>query len=232
MKVSFIIPFHNEGERLNDVIDVISKVKNIDKIILVDDGSSTFTAKRGISGANKFKNDKIEYLKLSRNIGKAGAIWEGLKKTRSDYIFLCDGDVRGLKAEEIERAIEAIINNETLDMIILRRMKAKLESQWIRADTIFSGERILRRSDLMDVYETNPTGYQIEIAINTYMIKNKKNVYWMPSSGVNVFKRDKVGLIEGTIKEQTMHLSMMRYAGFLNYLKQTLFFCRKEFKKF
>ena len=114
-------------------------------------------------------------------------------------------------------------------MIILRRVNAKLESKWIRADTVFSGERILKHKDLWEVFKTNPQGYQIEIAINKYMMDNKKKVYWMPSSGVNVFKRDKLGSrLEGTIKEQSMHLNMMKFAGFFAYWKQVFFFCKNQ----
>ncbi len=216
-----IISTYNEGERLLVVLNEITKVKNLKEIIVVDDGSEENL---------KFEtlNPKLKYLKFKKNLGKAGAIWEGLKHTSSDYILTVDADLQHLNPKEIENAIEKITNSPAIDMIILKRINGTLESQWIRADTIFSGERILRKSDLLEIFKTKPKGFQIEIAINKYMMDNHKKVFWMPSSGMNVIKRDKIGWLKGTIDEQKMHLSMMKYAGFLNYLKQTIFFCRKR----
>jgi hypothetical protein len=141
-----------------------------------------------------------------------------------------DADLTDVNANEIGNAIQAIQNNKTVDMVILRRIYSSLEAKWIRADIIFSGERILRRSDLIKVFRTNPIGYQIEIAINKYMIKNHKKVFWMKSSAKNIFKRKKVGFLKGFISEQKMHFSLMKFNGVLEYLYQIVFFARQEIK--
>lgn len=226
--VTCIVPFYNEGERLNDVISELAKVNNIDEIICVDDCSQTRFRVHD-SWFRVRKKNKIHFVRLKKHSGKAQTIQNGLKQGKGEYIFLCDADVRGLKHEEIEKAIGTMIGNPTIDMILLSRVNAKLESKWIRADTIFSGERILKRKDLVEVFKMNPHGYQIEIAINKYMMDRKKSVFWMPSSGVNTFKRNKLGSwLQGTIKEQEMHLNMMKFVGFFNYWKQVFFFCRNQ----
>ena len=114
-------------------------------------------------------------------------------------------------------------------MIILKRINAHWRTYWQRAHTIFSGERILKKTDLLVVFRNKPRGYQLEIAINKYMMDNKKEVRWIPSSAVNIFKNKKVGFIHGEIKDLLMHWTMIQYAGFLNYIHQILFFCRKKY---
>ena len=56
-------------------------------------------------------------------------------------------------------------------------MNGRLESTWFRADTIFSGERIVKKKDFLEVISTlKPSGYQIEIALNKFMMENRKKV--------------------------------------------------------
>lgn len=230
--VSAIIPFYNEGERVVEVLKEIVKIKSLSKVICVDDGSndnSSFLIKK--STVFKKNKNKILLISFKKNQGKAEAVFAGLKNTNSDYVFILDADLKNLKAEDFKKGIKKIFTNKKIDMIILRRVFASLESSWFRADTIFSGERILKKDDLFEIFSTlKPKGYQLEIAINTYMIKNHKNVYWMPSSAINVFKRTKIGLIKGQIKELIMHHQMMKFAGFFNYIYQVMFFAKEELK--
>lgn len=229
IQVSCIIPFYNEELRSVKTVESIVKVKGISKIIVVDDGSSNDRAYREI----KSRFPKVISIRLKTNSGKTNAIKEGLKHVNAEYVFLFDGDHTNIKTNEIENAIQKITSNSQIDMIILRKIKDETVkvSRFIRHDTIFSGERILRRRDLEKIYQNNISDYQIEMAINTYMMRNKKKVYWVLSSVNSFNKWEKWGWLEGTKRGREMFKGFVSYAGWKNFIWQTLFFCRYEVKR-
>jgi len=58
-------------------------------------------------------------------------------------------------------------------------------------ELVLSGQRMLRAEDLCKVFEEKFDRYQLEIAINTYMYKNKKIAVRYPFSAENTFKSQK-----------------------------------------
>lgn len=225
--VSCIVPFYNESERILLVLEAVSKVKEFNQIICVDDGSvdKTYLKIRKLYPS-------IKVIRFSKNRGKTAAIEKALMSINDPLIFCIDGDLINLKPSEIRKAIDIMRINQKIAMIILCRIHTNIQGTWQRANNIFSGERILKTADLKEVLNKNPkpVRYQLEVAINKYMMENNKKVYWIPSSAINHFKREKYdGFIKGEIEDLLMHFQMIKYIGFLNYIKQILFFCRKEY---
>jgi glycosyltransferase involved in cell wall biosynthesis len=226
-KCSCIIPIYNEAQRISEVLKIFSQVKEIDEIICVDDGSTDDT-----NNVIKTLFPKVKLLTLSTNQGKSVAIATGLNETENEFIFLADADILNIKASEIRCAVIAMKTNPVLDMIILRRNKTVLSIKLTRADVVFSGEKILKRKDLLRVFTLKPQLYQIEVAINEYMIRHRKRVYWISSSAQNIFKTEKFGLLPGIWGELVMHKSMIDYIGLFSYVRQRLFFCHKRLPHF
>ena len=218
-----IIPFHNEKKRIFDVLTVLTKITDLSQIVCVDDGSSDNT-----SQLIKKQYPDISIIRLARNRGKSLAVAEGLNRVKTEYVFLCDADLRNLKRKEIEQAVGAILKNDRIDMMILRRTRSIFLTRLTRGDIIFSGERILRKKDLMEILKMKPKKYQLEIAVNKYMIDNKKNVYWLPSSALSTFKIHKVGIFMGLFNESKMIGSMFNFSGLHEYWRQVLFFCHNK----
>lgn len=225
-KCDRIIPFYNEGLKPIGVIEALTKIKSISKIIIVDDGSNDESTYLQI----KTRFPQLKLIRLKTNTGKSNAIREGLKYTNAEYVFLFDGDHTNIKSDEIVHAIKKISDNPEIDMIILRKMEDKtvMISRYFRHDIIFSGERILKKSDLDKIYINSFSDYEIEVAINTYMMKNKKLVYWLPSSVHSKNKWAKWGWVLGTKRASNMFKGFIKYAGWRNFIWQTIFFCRKE----
>ena len=219
--ITCIIPFLNEGQRISSVLSEIVKVRNIDQIIAVDGGSTD----DGYLEIKKFPQVKL--IKLENNIGKTGTVAKGLEETQSDYILLYDADLTNVNYLEIESVIDKITEDEKIDMIIFNRNTPRLITKLNRLELLFSGERILKRLDFLKILKTNPTGFQLETAINTYMIKNKKNVYWTQSSNTNLPKINKFGGIRGEINNLKMFWEVFKYDP-LSYIYQLLFFGRHE----
>ncbi|MFA6016841.1 MAG: glycosyltransferase [Patescibacteria group bacterium] len=219
--VTCIVPFLNEEERISSVLSEMVKVRNINQIIAIDGGSND----NGYIKVKKFLQVKL--IKLEKNIGKTETVKKGVAKNHSDYILLFDADLTNVNYLEIELVINKIINDEKIDMIIFNRKTPKLITKLNRMELLFSGERVLKRSDLIEILKTNPTGFQLETAINTYMIKNKKNIYWVQSSNINFPKIDKFGKIKGELNNLRMFWEVFKY-GPLSFMFQLLFFARKQ----
>lgn len=221
-QVSCIIPFYNEGDRIFSVLEVALRTPGIGQIICVDDGSTDDTA-------SKIRKEypHIDLVYLQENQGKAAAIRHGLEMAVHDLILLMDADLQYVNPDEITLAIEGM-QHQDIDMVILRRIYAPWIFKIDRRDVLFSGERLMRRKDLQNILQQQVYGYQLEIAINRYMLQHNKNVRWAPWSALNTHKVKKWGFFYGARKEVMMFLDMILYTGLSHYVKQIISFARKK----
>lgn len=225
-QISCIIPFWNEGRNIFEVLNEISKVNNLSEIICVDDASQDCNYE-----LIPLKFPGVRVVRLKENRGKTGAIREGLRKATGEYVLLLDADLRNLRHDEIEKAVQAFRKAEKLDMLILRRINAIFIIRLYRADVLFTGERILRKKDLETILDgSDIRGWQLESAINTWMFINNKNVFWMPSSAVNRHKYMKWGVIKGFTLDLKTYADMISATGFNNIVRQIMFFAKNELK--
>ncbi|PIV09038.1 glycosyl transferase [Candidatus Roizmanbacteria bacterium CG02_land_8_20_14_3_00_36_15] len=219
---SCIIPFYNEEKRIGAVLRQVVQVKNISEIIAVDGGSTD----RGYDFVRE-NFPQIKLLKIEKCLGKTETVREGVKHASGDYVLLLDADLVGLKKQELEHVITNVIGHPEIDLVILKRTNTPFSSRIVRSDLVFSGERIMRKIDLDKILSLRLTKYQLEIATNKYMTKNKKRVYWFASSNENTPKVNKTGLISGLLGELKMKINVISYDP-IGYWWQILFFCRKR----
>lgn len=223
--ISCIIPFWNEGPNLLEVVGEISRTKYIDEIICIDDASTDGNYQE-LTRSYPF----IKVIRLRKNLGKTGAVREGVKIAAGEYIFLLDADLRNLDHREIDRAARMFLNDNKIDMLILRRINALFYIKFYRADVLFTGERILRKKDLSTILRGPVERWQLESAINTWMYKNCKKVFWVPHSGINKQKFMKWGFLHGIKLDIRTFADMISATGFNNFMLQILFFARNEIK--
>ena len=98
-KISLVIPCFNEENRVSYLINALksfdSKWTNAYEVIIVDDGSSDNTttkieaALEGLLG----KAEKVEVIKLEKNLGKGGALQKGVAAASGDFILTLDADM-------------------------------------------------------------------------------------------------------------------------------------------
>lgn len=94
--LSIIIPAYNEEENIENTASVISGImeeSSIDcEILFVDDGSKdrTWELIEALSRTNK----SVRGLKFSRNFGKEGAVFAGLKRCKGDCAVVIDCDLQ------------------------------------------------------------------------------------------------------------------------------------------
>jgi glycosyltransferase involved in cell wall biosynthesis len=224
-----VMPFYNEcfTSVVANVKEIL-KVKEIDLIVIVDDGSkdvATYEVLKTIF----INRPNIIIRRLENNFGKTFAVFHGLQFVPEGNVFLCDSDLKHLDNEQISNAIIKY-DLLDLDLLILRRINISFLPKIIRADTLLSGERILHKSDLLDIIQTGVKGYQLEVAINQYFLNNnfKKECFWSPSSAVNNYKFKKLKFLKGNFKDLKMYFSIIKYVGLKNYTNQVLTFCKKN----
>ncbi len=220
-----IVPFYNEKERVLYVLKQLIKVNNLEKIICVDDGSEDKSLVTSIK--NRFKN--VYVIRLNKNMGKSHAVSVGLQHVRTPYVMLMDADLSNINPKEIIRAISFMDGKTPIDLLILRIINFPWYAKLIRGDVLSSGQRILSAHDLREVYKTmRPQRYQLEFAINFFMMKNKRKAYWISYSARNVVKVHKLGLLKGLSSELTMYLDMVKYVGLITPIKSLVFFCKSS----
>ena len=74
--ISIIIPAYNEENKIKDTLESIKDIKEIDEIIVVDDGSSDKTSEV----AKSVESQKINVITQSKNRGKGYALNNGIRE--------------------------------------------------------------------------------------------------------------------------------------------------------
>jgi glycosyltransferase involved in cell wall biosynthesis len=222
MAVTCIVPFRNEKLRIGWVIDALLKVKNISQIICVD----------GASDDNGFQYvqenyPQVELVRLEENVGKTGTVQEGIKRAKEEYILFFDADLSGVIPQEVDTVLSTVLADPTIDMVIFSRNTPRLITKLNRFDLIYSGERILKKSTLIEILKKGVSMFQLEIAINTFMMSHHKKIYYFSASHTNLPKSGKFGLFAGLMEDIKMFWQVCSFDP-INYFMQTFFFCRNE----
>lgn len=227
--ITCIIPFYNEGKRILKVLDTITKIPELTDIICVDDGSTDNAA-----GFIKTNFPKIKLVRLASNRGKSGAVSAGLPYVKTEYVFLCDADLIEINGDKLSTDFDLISRGSYFDMIIFKTLPnlglLTLMGKFTRGDVIISGQRILKKEDLKNIFKIeSPVRYQLEMAINRYMLRNDKKSYWMGNFAFIPHKTQKVGFIKGWRNDIVMYKQFLN-RGLFDWLKIVLTFCKEKYK--
>ena len=128
IKISVIIPTFNRGKLIgNSIKSVLNQTfKNLE-IIVVDDGSTDNTEKE----VEKFRDDRIKYIKLKENKGGSNARNIGIKMASGQYISFQDSDDI-FYPNKLERQLINIVNkNSNLDFCKINVIYNKTYSYFV-----------------------------------------------------------------------------------------------------
>jgi dolichyl-phosphate beta-glucosyltransferase len=124
MQISLIIPAYNEEKRISEtlvkILEFNKKEQIFSEIIVVNDGSKDAT----LEILNKIPSIRI--ISYLINKGKGEALRQGVKKAKSEWIYICDADLSS-PIEEIQKFLPYL---NTYDCVIgSRGLDAKLEKR-------------------------------------------------------------------------------------------------------
>ena len=178
MKLSIILPVYNEANTVYEILKTLFyysyRVKHIQKVIVVNDGS-TDGSKEIMDSIKKLDYaDKFRIIHLEKNRGKGNAVREAFKYASGDYVMLLDADLIRLKESHLDSLRKCAINN---DMVIGLRDKNKIQNKVMPYFPLTGGERMIRTELLRDILGLRLSdGWGLEAVMNDYCKKRKMKV--------------------------------------------------------
>lgn len=192
-KIIAVIPVFNEEDYILDTINGLKKIKIIQDIVVIDDGSTDDTL-------NKLSEDEVTIIKLNKNYGKGYAIRKAIKELDYDYIVLLDGDL-GESSKEIIKLINPVINDKT-DFAIAKFPKPKKKGgvglvkglakftvllyTGRKIDTSLSGQRVYK-AEVVKNMKFIPDRFGIEVAMTVAALRKG---YRVKEINVNMSHRE------------------------------------------
>lgn len=203
--VAVIVPAFNEEQRIGNVLRAALKAKLVDEVIVVSDGSTDKTAEvaRRIPG--------VMVLDLSWNIGKGGAMAEGVRSTKADIVAFVDADLVGLSPDHIDQIIRPLLNNQC-DMCLGVFRGGKVWSDTAQGFFPYlSGQRAMTRKLFTSVPYLDECRMGVEVLLNHAAKRSKARVLRVVLRGVsNVHKEHKFGIVKGTKARVQMYKEIGR----------------------
>lgn len=192
-EVAIIVPAYNEASRIDAVLRAVTQSKLATEVIVVDDGSIDGTAAR--AGAHS----GVTVVKLPHNMGKGGAMLEGVKSTKAPIILFIDADLVGLKAEHADSIIEPLLAG-CWDMCVgVFRAGSFWSDAAQRIGPHLSGQRAIKRELFLGVPYLADIRMGVEVAINKHAKASHARITRIALRGVaNYHKERKMGFIRGS----------------------------------
>jgi len=191
-KVVAIIAAFNEEDLIGDTVNAVKKINGVDRILVVDDGSSDATAEVAEKAG-------AEVLKLRSNVGKGKALQQAVETVTEDIILFLDGDL-GDCASEGEKILKPLLDGKA-DMAIADFPKAKKAGglgfakglgRWgikrytgVTMNEPLSGQRAVK-SELVKGLKFE-SGYGLEVGLSIDILSKGCNVVEVP---VNMTHRE------------------------------------------
>lgn len=205
MNISAVIPAYNEEANIGNVLQVLVTVKSLDEIIVVDDGSSDNTAQVASSFG-------VKVIKLKHNIGKGGAMAEGVKSAVNPIILFLDADLVGLKDEHIHELIKPVLE-EGFMMSVGVFEHGRLATDLAQFVAPFlSGQRVIRKELFTKMCNVDTTRFGVEVALTKYASDNNLPVKEVVLKDLtHVMKEEKLGLVKGFLARMKMYWEIAKF---------------------
>lgn len=174
--ITILIPAFNESQTIQDTVAAVKGIGRVTQILVIDDCSTDNTAELA-------KNAGAEVISLAHNVGKGGALNQGIQSAKGDIIGMLDGDL-GRSASEVEKLITPVLEQKA-DMTIAKFPPAVrkggfgivtiLAKKGIRmltgleVSSPLSGQRVIRRSvlDAIGPFEAR-FGVEVGLTIDAF----------------------------------------------------------------
>lgn len=177
LEITIIIPAYNEEKTIGSTLKSLKTIKEIDSILVVDDGSTDNTS-------IVTKSLGVNLYKIESNQGKAYAMRKGFELAKTPVIVFLDADL-GSSANEVIKLCRPVCYNKA-DVAIAVFNKSSIKggfglvrklADWgLKALTgrsikaVLSGQRAFKRS-ILSIEYFNYSGFGIEFGMTVDLLK-------------------------------------------------------------
>jgi len=216
-KLVCVVPVYNEADLIVGTIESLKKVKYIDEIVVVNDGSTDNTL-------DVVKGLDVSVIDLKKNHGKGYAMKKAMLTLEYGYMAFVDGDL-GDTSIQIEGVIEPVINGEA-DVAIAKFPRRstmtntkggfgivkKFSKKGVyfftkkEIDTALSGQRVYKK-EVLDTIDYIPNRYGIEVAMTVQTINNGFSITEVP---VTMTHRYSQRNLKGTIHRGKQFIDVLK----------------------
>ncbi len=205
-RVAVIVPALNEGQRIATVLQAVTQARLVDEVIVVSDGSRDNTAEV----ARTF--DRVKVIELPRNLGKGGAMFEGVRHTGADILVFIDADLSGLRPEQVTALVKPVLQEGAAMAIGLFRGGRMITDLSQKLVPFVSGQRAVRRDVFLTVPAVKSARMGVEVALTTHANVNRFHVEKVFLDGVtHPTKEEKLGLVRGLVGRLSMYKEIVTY---------------------
>jgi len=175
--VSVIVKAYNEEATIGDVLKVLSGIRWIDEIIVVDDGSADKTT----DVVRKFKDQRIKLVSHEKNRGMGGAMATGIKTAEHDLLLFLDSDLVGLKECHLLEILSPIVFTRSADLVLgvfgLKKLSehtsTKIANRFL---PLITGQRAIWRKSLPPVSKIAQSRYGADLLIARHVPRPRRAV--------------------------------------------------------
>jgi glycosyltransferase involved in cell wall biosynthesis len=200
--VAVLIPAFEEAGNIEPVVSA-ALAAGLGPVLVIDDGSSDGTAETA-------KRAGARVLELGRNVGKGGALAAGAASLSEDVVVLLDADLVGLQPHhiaELAGPVLAGVVDMTRGSFQGGRWRTTAAQQVVPQ---LSGQRALRRRELLGVPGLAESRYGVEVAITRQAKEREWRSCEVVLEGVTqVMKEEKRGFRGGLKARLQMYREVM-----------------------
>lgn len=190
MLVSAVIPAYNEEKYIGQVLEVLTKIQDLEEIIVVSDGSTDDTPAIA-------ESYPVKLINLSENIGKGGAMMMGARVASGEYILFLDADLVGLKEEHVYSMLASI--REGYDMIVGVFDSGRKTTDLAQVIAPFlSGQRVIKKEHIFKISNLYFSRFGVEAALTKFATEHNLKVKEVTLRELShVMKEEKLGIVKG-----------------------------------
>ncbi|MFM7322408.1 MAG: glycosyltransferase family 2 protein [Armatimonadota bacterium] len=207
-----IVPAWNEADRIGAVLDVLSSTAIVDRILVVDDGS-TDTTSEVARAREDAKAGRISVLRLEPNQGKGAAMSAGAEAAAgADVLLFLDADLIGLTVDQVDALVDPV-RRGTVDMAlgVFRGGNFWTTLAQVIVPNI-SGQRAIRRDLFLEVPGVAAARFGVELAITNHVLGSGRPIAQVVLRDVShPMKERKFGVWRGMASRARMYRQMLPY---------------------
>ena len=213
-KISIGIPTYNSSKYLNECIRSIVDLKNVDEIIISDDGSSTVEVNKIEKIVNEYKKNSTKIFRFIKNKENSGAFvnkFNLIKESSNDFIYILDSD--NIAGKNLDRVIKSVFRSDSSKNLLIQPntmyqfweypMLAKLMSKLDKKYKVkfFHHSSVLNMKNVKDLLILNSGDYDLKNFVsNSEKLKSdiKKDplidkwVFWILNCGNFIVNKEKM----------------------------------------